>query len=335
MFQAAGVGGGGYSFGGIGAAPLSAGAGGITPQSVRAGSGSTASASAVLPDMMNVYNQLLGLNMQNYNSMMGQYTQAQNNLSSGLAGLSGAYSNLYGGIRDTLGVGGGGWGVAQPGANAIEESFAQARGNITQGMINQGLGNSTVAAALQNQQALMSARAYGELGAQLANTAAGYAAQIGLAQANAYQQGLGMQAQLAGQHLGNMAQYRFQNTAGDLTGQFSAGQASMQGGGGGYRGSGGGGGSSYDGGSFLNGIPGSTTAWGGAGQGNSLGYSGAYNWGGGWGGGSSMGSLGGSYGGMLGGVGSSSGYLPTGGSSFLGGGSSVSGSLYGSGGGFL
>lgn len=333
MLQAAGVGGGGYSFGGMGAAPLSAGAGGVTPQSVRAGSGSTASASAVLPDMMNVYNQLLGLNMQNYNSMMGQYTQAQNNLGAGLAGLSGAYSNLYSGIQDTLGVGGGGWGVAQPGANAIEESFAQARGNIQQSMINQGLGNSTVAAALQNQQALMSSRAYGELAANLANTAAGYASQIGLAQAQAYQQGLGMQAQLAGQQLGNMAGYRFQNTAGDLTGQFSAGQAAMQGGG--YRGSGGGSsGGTMSGGSFMNGIPGSTTAWGGAGGGylgNQVAFTG-YDWGGGYGSGNS----GGGGGSMLGGVGSNSGYLPTGGSSMLGGGSSVlSGSPYGSGGGFL
>jgi hypothetical protein len=306
MFQTAYSGGGGYSGGqGLSVGGLSPGAGGVTPQSVQAGSGHSVSAEATIPDMMNVYNQLLGLNVQNYNSMLGQYAQAQGNLGAGLANNSANYSNLYSGIRDTLGVGGGGWGVALPGANAIEESFAQARGKIRSGMISQGLGNSTVAASMQNQAALAAGRAYGELGANLANTAAGYAARIGLEQAQAYQQGLGMQAQLAGQHLNNLGQYRFANTAGNLTGRYSAAAANYGGGGGGggYRGSGGGsgGGGGNNGMLGFGGLGATTLGWMGGGSGY-LGHSGMapyaydpYAGGGGGFGGFSGGGFGGGY----------------------------------------
>lgn len=238
MFQAAGYGGGG-----LGAGAIDWGAGGVTPGSIRAGQGQSVSGEAIIPAMGQVYSQLLGLNVGNYNQILSGYQQAQSNLSAGLAGSSAGYGNLYSGIRDTLGVGGGGWGVAQPAANAIQEQFARSRGDIMSGMINSGLGNSTVAAAMQNQNALGASRAYGELGNQLANTAAGYAANIGLQQQQAYMQGLGMQSQMANNYLNTLGQYRFQNTAGDLVGRYSASSsgAGGGGGGGGFRGSGGGG----------------------------------------------------------------------------------------------
>jgi hypothetical protein len=282
MFQAAGIGGGGYGglggHGGGGAmsfGALGAGAGGVTPQSIRAGSGGAVSGEAVIPDMMNVYNQLLGMNVQNYNNILGAYGNAQNQLASGLAGSTQGFSDLYRGITQTLGVGGTGWGVALPGANAIEESFAKARGDIKSGMISQGLGNSTVAAALQNQQALHASRAFGELGANLANTAAGYAAQIGLAQQQQYMQGLGLQNQLANNYLNTLGQYRFANTAGDLVGRYSAASqgGGGYGGGGGFRGSGG-----SSGGSGMlgwGGLGATTLGWMGGGSGY-LGHSGAY-----------------------------------------------------------
>lgn len=283
MMGAVGI--GGYGGGG----GVGYGAGGVSPGSYSRAAGGSVQGTAVVPDMMNVYNQLLGLNQNNYQNILSGYANAQSNLQQQLSGASHGYDELYRGITGTLGLTGGGWGVAQPAANAIEEQSARARGDIMQQMIGGGLGNSTVAASMQNQNAMMTGRAYGELGNHLANTAAGYAAQIGLAQQQAYMGGIGMQNQLAQSYLGNLAGYRFANTAGDLTGSYGA---SASGGGGGSHG---GGGSRGGGGS---GYAGMQDAFGWAdnliGRNNSMGSTGAYmNTGYGYGGGYSQGGGGG------------------------------------------
>lgn len=106
------------------------------------------------------YNSALAANQQNYNNVIG------------------GYKSLAGNVASILGQGGG-WGVAQPAAQAIQDTLASAKGGAMQNSINKGLGSSTAAVAAQRGANLDAEKAYGSLGAQLAQTYAGYTAGIG------------------------------------------------------------------------------------------------------------------------------------------------------------
>jgi hypothetical protein len=194
-------------------------------------SGSSQSSTQMIPGMMGVYSQLLGLNQQNYGNVLGAYNTGQQNISSTMPGITSGYGNLNAGIQNTLGMGqvlgqNGNWGVAQPAATAIGQAYQQQLANNTQQQINAGLGNTTVGANLANQATLGAAQAYGGLGAQLAQTAAGYQAQIGQAGLASQMQGLGMQTGLSQAEGGALAGYQYQNTAGALAGPVSSSQQS-------------------------------------------------------------------------------------------------------------
>ena len=175
----------------------------------------------IVPGMMAVYNQLLGLNQQNYENIISGYGSAQQMLAGQLSQVYAGYGGIEDRVMRMLGVDGGGWGVATPAANAIRQQATAAQGSNMQNMINAGLGNTTLLANVTNQNSLQTNQAYGELGSKLADYAAGYAERIGLARQQAMLQGTGMQANLAAGYLSNLAGYQFQNTAGNLTGQFS------------------------------------------------------------------------------------------------------------------
>jgi len=214
----------------------------------------------MVPGMVNVYNQLLGLNQSNYQRMLGAYQQGQAHLSGRLPQVSGLYGSLSGDVMSTLGMGqvlgkDGNWGVAAPAAEAIRKQGVYQSGAATQQLTSAGLGNTTAAAQAQNQVAANTQSAYGQLGADLARQAAAYQAQIGLARAGAEMQGLGMQTGLTQYGMGQMNQ-PFSNTAGSLTGGSSRSSSQQYdpyyqaaahgfggGGGGGVRLGGGGGGS--------------------------------------------------------------------------------------------
>jgi hypothetical protein len=200
------------------------------------GQSQSQSQTQIVPGMLDVYNQLLGLNSQNYGNILGAYGQGQSNLTATLPSIYQGYGDIKNEVMGTLGVGAGApggeghWGVAAPAAQAIAQSYATQRGNTDQQLINSGLGNSTIRAGAQNANALGAAQAYGGLGAQLAQTAAGYQAQLGLAGQAAQMQGLGMQTGLTQAYLGDLAGYGgFANKAGSLTGQFSTGTSQQQG----------------------------------------------------------------------------------------------------------
>lgn len=201
------------------------------------GFGTSSSGPAPNQPTISAYQQLLGLNQSNYNNILSAYNTGQQNIGNSLQGIYSGYNQLSQGVMNTLGVSGGGWGVAQPAADAIAQAYSKARGATTQGLVNSGLGNTTLLGNLQNQNAQMAGQSYGNLGSQLASTAAGYQAQLGQARLGSQMQGLGMQTQLQS-GLGNaLAGYHFQNTAGPLTGQQSFSRS-----GSGEGGSGGGGG---------------------------------------------------------------------------------------------
>lgn len=112
------------------------------------------------------------------NSYSQSVSQAQDSYANVMAG----YGALKGQIASTLGYGGTPWGVAAPAAQAIADVYAQQQGRTAQGLINSGLGNSTILGSMQQGNALSAGKAYASLGAQLAQTYAGYQGQVGLAQ---------------------------------------------------------------------------------------------------------------------------------------------------------
>jgi hypothetical protein len=224
---------------------------------------------------MDMYNQLLDLNQQNYSNILGAYNNGITNSQNQTNQIAGGFTDLEHQIENTLGMGAalgknGNWGVAGPAADAIERTFAKARGDTDQGLINAGLGSTTLRGNLQNQNALAAGQAYGSLGAQLAQTLAGYQANLGTQGLQTRMAGLQQQNQLFGQMGNTLGGYRFANTFGNLYGQQSNSTSGSGGGGGG--GSGGGGSGS---GSILGGI-GGTPAWD-VGHGPGLGYAGATN----------------------------------------------------------
>jgi hypothetical protein len=219
--------GGGYSgFGGSYISPATSGG-----SSKGSGSSQSQQSTQVLPSLMAGYNQLLGLNQQNYSNTLNAYNQGQNQLSGGLPSNYASYGQTLGGVGNTLGMGqvlgqNGNWGVAAPAAQAIGQTYAQNTANTTQQMTNAGLGNTTAVGNAQTQNALSASQAYGGLGAQLAQTYAGYQAQEGNAASAAQMQGLGLQSGLSGAEGGTLGSYRYANTMGSLTG--NQGSASSQ-----------------------------------------------------------------------------------------------------------
>lgn len=210
-----------------------------------------ASSTQVMPGMMGVYNQLLAKNTENYNNALGAYGSGQNTIAQALPGISGAYGQINKEVGNILGQGGD-WGVATPAANAIRNTLQQNQAQNDQGMINRGLGNSTIRSNVSGQLAQDASMAYGNLGASLADKYAGYRSQIGLAQQAAQMQGLGLQTQLWGQMGGALLNYHFANTAGNLMGGFSS---DPLGGGRGGLGGGGGFGSASDSSPWLGDRP--------------------------------------------------------------------------------
>ena len=182
--------------------------------------GESLSGTSMIPGMQDIYNQLLSENNQHYGNVMGAYQQGEQNMSSQLPGIYNGYQGLSQDVMNTLGLGGGGWGVASPAAEAIKAQQAQTSGATTQAMTNAGLGNTTAVSNAQNQNSFQTSQAYGSLGAQLASTAAGYESQIGQAGLGARMQGLGMQTGLTQAALGPLGQ-QMSNTAGSLTGGYS------------------------------------------------------------------------------------------------------------------
>jgi len=224
------------------------------------------------------YQQQLGLNVSNYNQILGQFTQAQNNASSQLADIYSGYGSLSQSVLDALGVSGGGWGVAAPAQQQIQRQYELSQGRNQQALINAGLGNSTLLSNVMNQGTLQYGQAIGNLGAQLSQTAAGYMSQIGLAGLGARQQGVNQQLGLSSNLMGVLGRYNFAPNV-PLYGQqsFSDAGGGGGGGGGGYRGGYGGGGMGPS--PVL--AAAANTAYGAFHQGNNMGYSGGYHYGGG------------------------------------------------------
>ncbi len=130
------------------------------------------------------YQTLLNKAQASYTDVMQGYQNTLQGQQGAQAGISAGYGALQGQVANTLGYGGTPWGVAAPAAQAIGDVYAAQQGRASQGLINSGLGNTTVMQSVQRGIGLDAAKAYGGLGAQLAQTYAGYQSQLGLAGLN-------------------------------------------------------------------------------------------------------------------------------------------------------
>lgn len=197
------------------------------------------SGTEITPGILDVYNQLLKENLGVYSDTLGSYKTGFDAIGQQAPGIARGYGQLFENVKSTLGLGGGGWGVAAPAARAIEKTYGSLTGQQTDpvtgenvgqrtggsnlmGLINRHLGGShSVNFSLDRASASDAADKYANLGNYLANTAASYQSQIGQADLASRQHNLDLQAQLAGQQGATVGGFRFANTAGDLTGQYS------------------------------------------------------------------------------------------------------------------
>ncbi len=138
------------------------------------------------------YQTSVNQGIADYGDVLAGYQQAIGAQQGAQAGIQSGYSNLQGQVANTLGYGGTPWGVAAPAAQSIADVYAQRQGQATQQLINSGLGNSTVLQSSLRGNMLDTQKAYAGLGANLAQTYAGYQSNLGLA-------GLNQQAQAAQQ----------------------------------------------------------------------------------------------------------------------------------------
>lgn len=220
--------------------------GGVNPNSVAAavgggvGSGASVSQPTVIPEMVNLYNQSLDLNKQNYQNILNAYNTGQQRAAATLPDIYSGYNALQSKVADLLGYGGKAFGVLNPEMTQINQQAAQRQGKIQGQLISSGLSNSSILGNMANQSEYFRQLSLSDLGAKLANMYAGATQSIGQAGLGAQMQGLGMQNDLSkamGQTLGA---YRFYEP-GPLVGQLSTSthQLPNRGYAGGYGGGGG------------------------------------------------------------------------------------------------
>ncbi len=187
------------------------------------GSSSTSSSQSgpvLLPGNVDAYNRQVQESEARYQNMLNAYTSGINNAGSAANAVAGGYRNVLSGVRNTLGLGGGGWGVAAPAARDIQAGTASTIGQTQQGLIGSGLGGTSVLGNLTNQAQYLGNQALAGLGSSLAQTYAGYQSQLGSAAQQALMQGAQMQASLFGQEGGSITGYR-QPSIPQLYGQAS------------------------------------------------------------------------------------------------------------------
>lgn len=189
-----------------------------------AGSGSSAQDTRIVPGMLGVYSQLLGINQQNYGNMRNAYQQQLAGNAQALPGIYNQFSTGVNHALDALGVSSNGqlngsWGVAAPAAQGIQNVYNQTVAGNTQQMASAGLGNTTVGASMNSQAAQQAALSYGQLGSQLATQASGVIASGANQLLSGQLQGQQMQTGLTSAAL-NPLDTQMANTAGTLTGGF-------------------------------------------------------------------------------------------------------------------
>lgn len=123
----------------------------------------------------NAYNSSLQQNQANYNNILAGYQQTAGNQAAGQAATQAGYGQLS---NDVMG------GIAGIGSDQqalLGRLYTQQRGNAMQGLINSGLGNSTVTSSVNRGIGLDESLARNNLANSIAQTKAGFQSNLGLA----------------------------------------------------------------------------------------------------------------------------------------------------------
>ena len=189
---------------------------------------------------MEQYQTALSQNQANYSNILSGYQSSQQAQQAMQQGIQQGYSTLSKNVLGTI------KGIDQSQRQAIADAYAQQSGSAAQSLIDRGLGNTTVANAVQRGLSFDKAKADIALSNQMAQLTAGYQSSLGLAGLNYANQANMQNTGLRSQQLGYMAGLRepYPNNLGyaNLQMQRDALQRAQQPGGGGYRVAGGGGG---------------------------------------------------------------------------------------------
>jgi len=149
-------------------------------------------------DYQSAYAQALSLNQQNYGHILAGYQ----GLGQSQVGAQNQIQQGYGALTNT--VMGDIQGIGASQSQALQDQYAQNSGNAAQGLINSGLGNTTVANSVQRGQQLDYQKAQVGLSNQLAQLTAGYQSSLGLAGLNYANQANMQNTALGSQQLGFM-----------------------------------------------------------------------------------------------------------------------------------
>lgn len=161
--------------------------------------GSPQQAAAQLgPNYANAYNSSLAMNQSNYNNILAGYQQTLASQTSAQQAIQAGYTNLYNDVQAKIQSQG------QTRATDIGNSAAMRIGEQTQGLINRGLGNTTVQDSVvrginDDRDRQLTANSEAVSGLQ-----ANYAQSLGLAGLNSRSQQLQDQAGLVARQLGWM-----------------------------------------------------------------------------------------------------------------------------------
>lgn len=219
-------------------------------------------------DYMSAYQNALSLNQQNYGNILAGYQGT-------LAAQQGPQQQIQQGYSDLSGqVMGDISGIDASQRQAIADQYAQSSGQQAQGLINRGLGNTTVANSVQRGLQLDKSKADIALSNQMAQLTAGYRSQLGLAGLNYANQANMQNSAQRNQQLGFMervnAPYPNAKNYADASLQGQTLALARQGmnrgaGGGGISGAGGGGAAGMSRGGGISGLGGGMGGGGGGG----------------------------------------------------------------------
>lgn len=168
------------------------------------------------PGSLGLYNQMLGLNTEKYNQILGTYSQNQANLQSGGAGIDAIYGGLG---KDNVALAEQRYNI---GARDINDTLQQTLAQQRSAAVNSGF-RSSAQLALQNQVAGLAGRNIGDLSTNIQSQLSNQQTQIGEARAGARQGILGLQSGAANSYMGNLTSFNF-NPQVPLYGQQSYSQ---------------------------------------------------------------------------------------------------------------
>jgi hypothetical protein len=147
---------------------------------------------------MGAYNNALSLNKQNYSNILGGYQTALQSQQAVQQGIQQGYATLSSNVLGTI------QGIDASQRQAIRDQYAMQAGQTAQGLINRGLGNTTVANSMQRGVAADRAKADIALTNQTQQLNAGYQSNLGLAGLNYANQANTQNTALRSQQLGWM-----------------------------------------------------------------------------------------------------------------------------------